>query len=65
MATLAARFYFPTFFPIPLKAEKRRKFFVFPFVNMNNIAVFCNENSTNFRSNKIGRGAAGREKPSE
>jgi hypothetical protein len=52
MATLAARFYFP----IPLKAEKRRNFFVFPFVSMNNIAVFCN---------KIGRGAAGGEKPSE
>ncbi len=43
-----------------LTAEKRRKFFIFPFVNMNNIGVFCNENSTNFRSNKIGRGGGGR-----
>lgn len=30
---------------------------------MNNIDVFCNENSTNFRSNKIGRRGGGRKNP--
>jgi hypothetical protein len=62
MATLAARFSSYNL-SHSLTAEKRRKFFIFPFVNMNNIAVFCNENSTNFRSNKIGRGGWGEKNP--